>query len=50
MLKKDFFGKPLPSSQEQQRLALEALKQPDALQRLSLRPSFQQFMNQVLAW
>jgi hypothetical protein len=50
VLKKDFFGKVIPSSREQQRLALEALRQPDALQRLSLRPSFQHFMNQVLAW
>ncbi len=50
VLKKDFFGKPLPSSQEQQRLALEAIMQPDALSRLSSRPSFQWFMSQVGAW
>jgi hypothetical protein len=50
VLKKDFFGETPLSSREQQRRALGAIMQPDALQRLSLRPSFQHFMNQVLAW
>ncbi|MFL5344256.1 MAG: hypothetical protein ACJ8AT_05655 [Hyalangium sp.] len=50
VLKKDCFGKLPLSSQERQRIALELLKQPEALPKLSLRPSFQHFMNQVLAW
>jgi hypothetical protein len=50
VLKKDCFGKLPLSSQERQRLALELLRQPDALPKLSLRPSFQDFMNQVLTW
>ncbi|MDY7226746.1 hypothetical protein [Hyalangium rubrum] len=50
VLKQDFFGKPLPSSGEMQRLALEAIQQPQALQLLSARPSFQHFVSQVRAW
>ncbi len=50
VLKKDFFGKPIPSSHERKRLALELLRQPDALEKLSPRPSFQHFVSQVRAW
>jgi hypothetical protein len=50
VLKKDCFGKPTPSSHEQQRMALELLSRPDALEKLSPRPSFQHFVDQVRAW
>ncbi|RKH15486.1 hypothetical protein D7X74_18350 [Corallococcus sp. CA047B] len=50
VLKKDCFGKPLPSSQEQKRIALEWLQHPEALARLAQRPSFQAFIDQVKTW
>jgi hypothetical protein len=50
VLKKDCFGKLPLSSHERQRIALELLRQPDALQKLALRPSFQHFMSQIRAW
>ncbi|NOK23137.1 hypothetical protein [Corallococcus carmarthensis] len=50
VLKKDCFGKPLPSSRDQKRMALDCLQHPEAIKRLSARPSFQAFVDQVNAW
>ncbi|MBZ4334787.1 hypothetical protein [Corallococcus sp. AS-1-12] len=49
-LKKDCYGKPLPSSQVMKGKALEWLQHPEAITRLSARPSFQAFVDQVKRW
>ncbi|RKG64113.1 hypothetical protein D7V80_28130 [Corallococcus sp. CA054B] len=50
VLKKDCYGKPQPSSQVMKGMALKWLSQPDAITRLSARPSFQAFVEQVKRW
>ena len=49
-LKKDCYGKPEPSSQVKKGMALEWLQHPQAIERLSARPSFQAFVDQVKRW
>jgi hypothetical protein len=50
ILKRRFFGKPLPPEQRRAQLALEPIAQPDALARLRQRRSFRFFEEQLAPW
>ncbi|RKH78169.1 hypothetical protein D7Y21_36140 [Corallococcus sp. AB045] len=50
VLKKDCYGKPQPSSHVMKGMALEWLQHPEAIARLSARPSFKAFVDQVKRW
>lgn len=50
VLKKQFFGKPLPPVATRTDLALEQIRRPDALDILRRRPSFALFEAQLTTW
>ena len=49
-LKRQFFGRPVPASQERTAMALRLLEPPTALDRLRQRPSFMRMERQLAAW
>ncbi len=50
VLKKRFFGKPLPPVEDRRSLALAELQKPEALAILRQRKSFRHFEAQLQAW